>query len=485
MTRIRPPRWTKLLLMGMAIATVVADCECDQDEDTTTIPALGSGTLVVTASTTGGMPDPDGYLVEVEGVTQTLPSNGSVTFSGVTALLQIVSVSGLASNCELSNGIGGIYTTTVPENGSVTVAVAVECPILASLELTIEGLPAGVNGNVSVSGGGKRPVARTLTQSGPISDLWPATYTVFGFGVTSGGIAYAADPISQDVALAEGQTGTATVTYSGGVGSLDIVVSGLPAGLAADVVVTGPDGFTATLTASMTLADLSLGDYTIVAAVVASAGIAYSPDPLSQTVAVVAGQTTTAAVTYAVTSRAPVVFEDDFSVGDLWEETVISGTQGATSTFENRSAGGVSGGYRHMTHVFAAPGNIGVQHLYTGGSYDPSVDGAIDHINYSEWRIQFDLPFPTARIGSLALAVQNGVVYLARINDDTSYGNVTWEKGEALQLTAADFSPAGLDLSDQGAEISFGFYRSNSTGGTITTTHGIDDWRIEIIRVQN
>ena len=30
-----------------------------------------------------------------------------------------------------------------------------------------------------------------------------------------------------------------------------------------------------------------------------------------------------------------------------------------------------------------------VRHEYTGGSYDPQVDGATDHVNYSEWRIRF------------------------------------------------------------------------------------------------
>ena len=36
------------------------------------------------------------------------------------------------------------------------------------------------------------------------------------------------------------------------------------------------------------------------------------------------------------------------------------------------------------------------------------------------------------------------------------------------------------------AELFFGFLRTNSTGsgGTWTTTHGIDDWSVEIVRVQ-
>jgi hypothetical protein len=476
-------RWIELLLMGTIVTMLLAgDCDREAPTDYEQL----TGTVVVAVSTTGGLPDPDGYTVEVDGVTQTVPANGSVTFSDVEAFVQLVEVDGLAANCECTSAPGRIHTIMVPGGSSTTLTVTVECPILASLAVTIDGLPPGVDGRVTVQGGGgRRPVSQTLTQSSTIPDLWPAEYTVFGLAVSSGGVDFNADPISQDIVLGEGEIGNATVTYSGGLGALDIVVGGLPAGVDADVTVTGPGGFSTTLTSSVTLADLSPGDYTIVAEPVSSAEVTYGPEPLSQTVAVGGTETTMATVTYAVISRPPVVFQDDFSVGDLWEETVISATTGATSTFETRPTGGVSGGYRHMTHVFAAPGNIAVQHLYTGGSYDPSVDGAIEHINYSEWRIQLDPPFPTARIGSLALVVQSGVVYTARINDETSYASQTWEKGEAVQLTAADFGPAGLDLSDQGAEIFFGFYRANSTGGVLTTTHGIDDWRVEIIRVQN
>ncbi len=53
-----------------------------------------------------------------------------------------------------------------------------------------------------------------------------------------------------------------------------------------------------------------------------------------------------------------------------------------------------------MTHVFPAAGSITVQHLYGDGSYNPQVEGAIDHINYSEWRIQFNPPTTNAAIGS-------------------------------------------------------------------------------------
>lgn len=188
-------------------------------------------------------------------------------------------------------------------------------------------------------------------------------------------------------------------------------------------------------------------------------------------------------------NRDPIIFEDDFSVGDLWELTVLAVTGGGMETAENRADGGVTGvgdGYRYMTHVFPAPGSIAVQHRYTGGSYKPQEDGAIDYVDYSEWRIVLDPLASGTAIGALINVVQGGVRYTATIDEDNAFRNVAWGKQEVLKLKAQDFSPAGLDFTDAGEEIFFGFFRSNTTGNVNgrTTTHGIDNWRVEVVRVQ-
>ncbi len=76
-------------------------------------------------------------------------------------------------------------------------------------------------------------------------------------------------------------------------------------------------------------------------------------------------------------------------------------------------------------------------------------------------------------------------MFLADISGSSIYRSQVWEQGEALVLQPSDFSGGGPDFSDQGGEIFFGFLRSNSTAAGLTTTHGIDDWRVEFIRVQN
>ena len=91
-------------------------------------------------------------------------------------------------------------------------------------------------------------------------------------------------------------------------GTLDVTITGLPAGQAASVTVTGPGSFSRAVTATTTINDLQPGDYTVTAANVdRTEGRWAPPPPGTQTIAVVAGGTATATVTYAlVTARLTV-----------------------------------------------------------------------------------------------------------------------------------------------------------------------------------
>jgi hypothetical protein len=83
-------------------------------------------------------------------------------------------------------------------------------------------------------------------------------------------------------------------------GSLAVTIQGLPAGSAAAVFVSGPDGFDQALSSSQTLTALSPGSYTITATGVTVAGTTYQASPGTQTIAVVrSNQPSNASVTYA------------------------------------------------------------------------------------------------------------------------------------------------------------------------------------------
>jgi glucose/arabinose dehydrogenase len=88
-------------------------------------------------------------------------------------------------------------------------------------------------------------------------------------------------------------------------GSLTISITGLPQALQPSIVVNGPGSFSRTVTANSTLADLAPGAYTVAA----SSAATYVATPLMQSVAVAAGATSTATVTYAPSDAITLTLE--------------------------------------------------------------------------------------------------------------------------------------------------------------------------------
>ena len=87
-----------------------------------------------------------------------------------------------------------------------------------------------------------------------------------------------------------------------GTGQLVVRVAGLPAGAAAEVTVSGPNGFSQTISASRTLSGLPAGTYTLAAAGVNSGGYGWAPTPVSQTVILTGGSGGSADVVYAAST---------------------------------------------------------------------------------------------------------------------------------------------------------------------------------------
>lgn len=95
-----------------------------------------------------------------------------------------------------------------------------------------------------------------------------------------------------------GNPGSLDNTPSATTGTLDIVISNLPAGASAAVHITGPDNFTQDLTQSTTIPDLAPGTYSIAASSVTVGNATYTPSPASQAAVVAAGAGVTATVSY-------------------------------------------------------------------------------------------------------------------------------------------------------------------------------------------
>jgi hypothetical protein len=172
-------------------------------------------------------------------------------------------------------------------------------PVSGSLAVSVSGLPGGASAAISVSGPGG--FARSLTGTQTLSNLAPGAYSLTASNVSFGGSAYSPTPVSQSVTVSEGDAPTpAAVTYQTVITGLTVTIDGLPNGTAADVTVTGPGGFSQTISATQTFTNLTPGTYTIAANGVSSGGTDYSPNPANQTASVTTGHVASASVSYSV-----------------------------------------------------------------------------------------------------------------------------------------------------------------------------------------
>ena len=193
---------------------------------------------------------------------------------------------------------------TIAVSGGGTVSAHVDyhpgAPRSGSLTISVEGLPAGANGAIAVSGpsGFYQNVTTTTSAAGLIA----GSYLIAANPVTVDGATYAAEPVSQSVVVVTAEMRTGVVQYhrvAATTGALSVTSSGLPAGAMAAITVSGPNGFAATLTASSQLENLTPGSYIVAASEVAVEGARHDPTPASQVITVTGGDVAAVAVTYA------------------------------------------------------------------------------------------------------------------------------------------------------------------------------------------
>jgi dipeptidyl aminopeptidase/acylaminoacyl peptidase len=104
--------------------------------------ATPSGSIELTATTSGGSPDPDGYIVSLDGGSgQPLASGGMLRFAGVIAGDHQVGLSGIAPNCAVS---GPNPVTATVTTGETRLRIQVTCQAaVGSAEVTVTTTGAG------------------------------------------------------------------------------------------------------------------------------------------------------------------------------------------------------------------------------------------------------------------------------------------------------------------------------------------------------
>ena len=199
-------------------------------------------------------------------------------------------------------------------------------------------------------------------------------------------------------------------------------------------------------------------------------------------------------------AQAPVVIISDgtFNAGD-WSIFKVESVAGTSHTVQQELTGGNPDAFRSMTHTLppVAPGDLAeikVTHLYLGASYDPGVQGAIDHINYAEDGILLNLPYIDAHSVTHVALVQDNRLFLSK-NFFRFIGNFNvWQSETLTDLTANDFaaddgSGDQPDFSASGGVIQFGYGRSNTRTETLPPVplnqdlvyeHGLDNWTVTV-----
>jgi hypothetical protein len=280
------PRFLRPALIAAACSVAVLVTSCKDS----TGPTSGSLRIAVQGGP-GGVP---------ASITIVGPNGYSSTTTAPATLTGLAAGTYTITAADITTAVGRWTPTLVTQSvelraGRTPVDVTLAYVLGTSrLTVSIEGLPAGVNGAVTVNGPGG--FTRALTATTTIDALPPGTYTIVPGEVRS---QYGYRAPQQTLTLAATTVPiVATVRYAAATGTLVVDARGLP-DIAPAGSVTGPNGYNATFGAVRVLPFLEPGRYTVTASDVTLGSATYMPAPRTQPADVTAGAETDAIVTYA------------------------------------------------------------------------------------------------------------------------------------------------------------------------------------------
>lgn len=286
---------TLIVMLGLVLAACNSATGSDTTPPTLSITS-GSTASGTTYDLTGTATDNVAatritYTVD-GGATQTLNLTNS-SFSITVTLQSGTNTIVVHAFDAAGNETTDTFTVTVSGSGNTD-----------SLQISVSGLPNGVNADITVTG--PNSYSDHVTAGTTLTGLSDGSYTVVAASVTSGGTVYNPTPITQTVPLSGGQTGSASVAYaaqSAGTGSLTITVV-TPSGVTANILVTGPGGYSAHVTGTTTLTGLTAGSYSIVPSTVNDGTYDYNGAASPSSVSVAANGSGSSTVTYTASDGA-------------------------------------------------------------------------------------------------------------------------------------------------------------------------------------
>ena len=238
-----------LAILSVVIPAIIAGC------DGATGPRTGSLTVTI-----NGLPAEIPAAVTIKSPKQTLTATATTTLGDLEPGTYQISAANAANN----------RSTFKPTNVTATVEVlAGNTPAQASVTytlttgvvaVTLTGVPAGGSPVISLLG----PDARVTNSTGEVGNLTPGTYSVLANNIDSEELYSAVVTPATFEVTASTTAVPVAVTYSAATGRVVLSSSGLPAGTVSTWDLSGPAGFTKTVSGSgqVVVSHLPPGQYT-------------------------------------------------------------------------------------------------------------------------------------------------------------------------------------------------------------------------------
>jgi|GEM_PF-713220 len=419
--------------------------------------AVVSGSLQITVS---GLPvgvsagitvaGPNGFGMAVTSTT-TLndlpPGSYSISASPVT--------SGLATYNGAVTGSPATVSSGTVAQSSVTYAV-----VPGSLQITVSGLPAGVSAGITVSGPNGFSVAVSSTTT--LNNLAPGSYSTSASPVTSGPATYNGVVSGSPATVSSGTVAQSPVTYTVVSGSLQIAVSGLPAGVSAGITVAGPNGFGMAVTSTTTLNDLPPGSYSISASPVTSGLATYNGAVTGSPATVSSGTVAQSSVTYTVVSGNLQITVSG-PPSPLSPDITVSGPNGYSQAVTGT-----------VTLTSLTPGNYAVAANDVRGatySYGATVSGSPAAVSSSSTAVATVSYAPIT--GALAITI-TGLPSTANANivvtGPGGFNQHVTASGTLTNLLPGTYTVSADSARDPGAIVDQVF---TGTGGSLTVSAGV------------
>ncbi|HEY0930428.1 MAG TPA: hypothetical protein VGE27_10965 [Gemmatimonas sp.] len=199
--------FVRLRAMAVAFLAMGALAACSDDDDPV---QPTTGTLAVNVS---GLPAGTNAAVTITGPsnynqTATASTSASVPAGTYTVAAAAVTASSVTYNATVT---GSPATVTAGGSTAVTVTYTAAAPTTGTLTVNVTGLPAGVNGAVTITGPNNYNQARTATSTATVPT---GSYTVTAAAVTNNNVRYTGTVTGSPANVTAGGTTTASVAYA-------------------------------------------------------------------------------------------------------------------------------------------------------------------------------------------------------------------------------------------------------------------------------